>query len=410
LKNNKIRKSHIALGLMLILMIGCSINQPAVLIKTKYTNEVKEYGKCRKFIKNGIPVVYLTGTPYEIGLAHGKLCKREIEENNKNFFDFYDRLKKDPQANWLMLSRQLEENIPEEYIDEMRGISVGADIEYDKILFINTLSTISMKNGCFAFAFIDTNQQIITLRQDDEDKYTDFHREMILYIVKPKKGLGFAAILTPGWVDGETGINEMGITVSQNNIGIEQKIWDVMPITVLSRYMLQYSETIDDIEKILCEKKAYPGRLIFASSKDNASVFEFVNNEKSRINMENGFLVLSNHARQIPSKEIGRGSANRLAKAENFLNENIDHMNVEKAIKLVRSPLISRDNFWDTFKVHNRQSYIFSPGTLDFWIAIPPESINKPASYGTYVGFNLQHELYNTGDEPNPKRFPAYKF
>jgi isopenicillin-N N-acyltransferase-like protein len=249
LKSNKIRKSRIALGLTLILTIGCSFNQPAVVIDTEYTTEVKEYGKCRKLVKNGISIVYLTGTPYEIGLAHGKLCKREIEENNKNFFDFYDRLKKNPQADWLKLSRQLEKNIPGEYIDEMRGISVGADIEYDKILFINTLSTISMKNGCFAFAFINTDQQIITLRQDDEDKYTDFHREMILYIVKPEKGLGFAAILTPGWVDGETGINEMGITVSQNNIGIKQKIWDVIPITILSRYMLQYSKTIDDIEK-----------------------------------------------------------------------------------------------------------------------------------------------------------------
>ena len=44
LKNNKIRKSYIALGLTLILMIGCSINQPAVSIETKYTTEVKEYG------------------------------------------------------------------------------------------------------------------------------------------------------------------------------------------------------------------------------------------------------------------------------------------------------------------------------------------------------------------------------
>ena len=410
MKDNKIRKVQTALGFTLILMIGCLFNQPAVVVETEYTTEVKEYGKCRKLIKNGIPMVYLTGTPYEIGLAHGKLCKREIEENNKDFFDFYDRLNRDPQADWLKLSRQLEKNIPEEYIDEMRGISVGADIEYDKILFINTLSTISMKNGCFAFAFINTDQQIITLRQDDEDKYTDFHKEMILYIIKPENGLGFAAILTPGWVDGETGINEMGITVSQNNIGIKQKIWDVIPITILSRYMLQYSKTIDDIEKILNEKNAYPGRLIFASSKDNASVFEFVNNEKSRINMENGYLVLSNHARQIPSKEIGRGSAKRFAKAEKYLNEHIDQMNVEKAIKLVRTPLISRANFWDSFRVHNRQSYIFSPGTLDFWVAIPTESNNKPASYGSYIGFNLQHELYNTGNEPNPRRFPAYKY
>jgi hypothetical protein len=160
--------------------------------------------------------------------------------------------------------------------------------------------------------------------------------------------------------------------------------------------------------KILDERDAYPGRLIFASSKDNASVFEFVNNEKAMINMENGFLVLSNHARQIPSKEIGRGSAKRLSYVEKFLNEHIDDMNVDMAIELVRDPLISRANFWDSFRVHNRQSYIFSPGTLDFWIAIPPDSNYIPASCGPYIGFNLRHELYSTGDEANPKAFPAY--
>ena len=148
--------------------------------------------------------------------------------------------------------------------------------------------------------------------------------------------------------------------------------------------------------------------MIFASSKDNASVFEFVNNEKARINMENGFLVLSNHARRIPSKEIGRGSAKRLSYADKFLNEHIDDMNVEKAIELVRTPLISRANFWDSFRVHNRQSYIFSPSTLDFWIAIPPDSNFAPASYGPYIGFNLRNELYGTGDEASPKAFPAH--
>jgi hypothetical protein len=33
---------------------------------------------------------------------------------------------------------------------------------------------------------------------------------------------------------------------------------------------------------------------------------------------------------------------------------------------------------------------------------------NRPASYGPYVGFNLRHELYGTGDEPIPKTFPAH--
>lgn len=364
------------------------------------------HGKSKKYIKNGITVVYLTGTPYEIGFAHGKLCKAEIRGVNKFFLEAYDRLEKDSKSNWLKLSHQFENNIPEEYIEEMRGISDGADIPYDKILFLNTLSTIDMGNKCFAFALRDDDSRIFTIRQVDGYKGSDLYKKMILFIVKPERGFGFAAILNPGWVDGESGINEKGLTVSQNNIGIKQNNWNVTPITHLSRYMLQYSETFDDVEELLERQQAYPARLIFTSSREGAAAFEFANEEKARINMKNGFLALSNHARFIPSKKIGNGSAKRLSYAEDFFKEHAGHIYIEKAIDLVRSPRISRSTFWDSFRVHNRQSFIFSPVTLDFWIAIPPGRDHKAACLGTFVGFNLRNELYGTGDGPNPPFFP----
>ena len=40
--------------------------------------ETAHFHRSKKYIKHGVTVVYLTGTPYEIGLAHGKLCKNEI--------------------------------------------------------------------------------------------------------------------------------------------------------------------------------------------------------------------------------------------------------------------------------------------------------------------------------------------
>jgi hypothetical protein len=403
----KIFKSLFILGIALVLFFGCSTNQPTANKEVKTDYGIDEYGKSKRYRKNGIDIAYLTGTPYEIGVAHGMLCKREIKALNKKFFELYDRLTENPQQGWLEISKQLEKKIPIEYTDEMRGIAEGANIDYDKILFINTLSSISMKDGCFAFAFKNSDNQVITLRQDDEYRENDFHRKMMLFIIKPERGFGFATMLTPGWVDGETGINEMGITVSQNNIGIKQKIWDVMPITILSRYMLQYSKSIDDVEKILDDQQAYPGRLIFVSSKQSASAFEFANTEKARINMENGFLALSNHARIIPSRQIGSGSVKRLSFVQQFLTENSHQMNIEKALELVRTPRISRDTFWDRLKVHNRQAYVFSPATLDFWIALPPSNPSKPACYGEYVGFNLLHELYDTGNKPNPMTFPA---
>jgi len=125
--------------------------------------EVDHFKFSKKYIKAGITVVYLTGTPYEIGLAHGKLCKREILEVNRFIFEYYQKISDDPQNQWLTLSRRLEKHIPTEYIDEMRGISAGAGIEYDKILFLNTVGTISEGNGCFAFSFKEKNSKIITI-------------------------------------------------------------------------------------------------------------------------------------------------------------------------------------------------------------------------------------------------------
>lgn len=404
---SKLFISCFILGIALGLSLGCSANQPTANKEVTTDSGIKKYGESKRYRRHGIDVVYLTGTPYEIGVAHGVLCEREIKSLNKKFFRIYDRLKETPQQDWLKLSNQLEKNIPVEYIEEMRGIAQGADIDYKKILFINTLTSLSMKDSCFAFSFINSDNRIITFRQDDELRKTDFHRNTMLFIIKPEQGFGFAAMLTPGWVDGETGINEVGITVSQNNIGIRQKIWDVMPITILSRSMLQYSKTIDDVEKMLDDQQAYPGRLIFVSSKQTASVFEFANTEKARIDMESGFLALSNHARVLPSRKMGSGSEKRLSFVQQVLSDSGHQMTIEKAIELVRTPLISRDTFWDRRRVQNRQAYIFSPATLDFWIALPPSSPGKPACHGEYAGFNLPHELYGTGNRPNPATFPA---
>ena len=367
--------------------------------------EISNFNLSKKYIKAGITVVHLTGTPHEIGLAHGTLCKREIIEVNKPYFDYYKQFLEEYSDQWSELSKTFKKRIPQEYIEEMRGISDGAEIDFDKIFFLNALTTISMADGCFAFAFKDNESKIITFRQIDISTKSSLSKKMIVYIIKPQKGYGFAAILNPGWVSGETGMNEKGITVSENNINIKQTEWDTMPINHLSRFVLQYSESIDDVGRFLREQKVYPARLLFVSSKKKASIFEMANREMARMNMKEGYLAMANHACTIPSKNITYHSVKRLDLGNNFLKENLEDLDIEKAIDLVRTSRITW--YWNP-TVHNRQSLIFSPTTLDFWIAKPPNSNYTPASYGPYIGFNLRHELYGTGDKPTPKSFPVH--
>jgi predicted choloylglycine hydrolase len=366
--------------------------------------EVGHFNFSRKYIKAGITVVYLTGSPYEIGLAHGKLCREEILEINKPIFELYNGMTEESK-HWLSKAENLEKQIPAEYIEEMHGIADGSQLEYKKILFLNTVSTMSEGRGCFAFSYRDKDLRIITFRQGDMPTETFLYKKMILYIIKPEKGHGFAAILNPGWVDGESGINEKGVTVTQNNISISQKEWEVMPITLLSRYILQYSKTIEEADQLLNTQKKYPARLLFVSSPKSAAVFEIANNDKARIDMKNGYLATANHARIIPSQPVSGSSHSRLEYANQFLKVNPASMDFDKGLELVRSNKISRR--W-TQGVQNILSFIYSPSTLDLWIAIAPDSNYIPASYGPFVGFNLMHELYGSGDKPNPDSFPAY--
>jgi len=393
-------------GMVTLVIPGCApqnINVQGLL--NQPIEEIGNFNFSRKYIKAGVTVVYLTGSPYEIGLAHGTLCKREILEVNRQYFEYFNQFLDDSSDKWEDFSKEFKKRIPQEYLEEMRGISDGSQIEFDKILFLNALSTISMANKCFAFSFRETNSKIITFRQIDNDPKSPLYKNMILYIIKPQKGYSFAAILNPGWVDGETGMNEHGVTVSQNNIGIKQTEWDLMPITHLSRYMLQYARNIDEAEQILDKQEAYPARLLFVSSKKGASIFEIANKEKARIDMKNEPLTLANHACVIASRIIRKSSTRRINYANQFLDENSEDMNIHKAIELVRSSKIT----WRWVPgVHNYQSFIFSPSDLDFWIAIPPDTNSVPASYGPYIGFNLRNELYGTGDEASPKAFPAH--
>lgn len=379
--------------ILLIILILCSCASKATIPEnsTGQPANIVAFGKSKKYTKNGITVIYLSGSPYEIGLAHGKLCKEEIIEAHEYYLSIYDNAEwVDYWRGWLNLAKHVEKFIPKEYIEEMQGIGDGSGLGYDRILFLNLLTTIARRSGCFAFAFKESNSHIHIVRQIDLGLEQTLWRKMVLFIVKPEKGFSFAAFLNPGWVDGETGMNENGIYISQNAIHIRQTKWDVMPITHLTRYMLQYSATINDIENILKEQKAFPVKLLFVGSGKNASVFEFANDEKARIDMENGFLALSNHARLLPSRNILGNSQKRLVYANKYLKENIDSMDIEKALKLVKSSRIS--SFWRN-GFQNRQSLLFSPSTLDFLIAIPPQSKIKPACSGPYVKFNLLNEL-----------------
>ncbi len=324
----------------------------------KSNGDIITFGKNKKYRNNNIKIVYLQGSPFEIGYSHGKLLMEEIEDQAKLWVYLIKSkfLGTNFGINLLMeRAKEVEKYIPVEYLEELHGISVGSNLDYDTLLMINALYTTARSfsgYGCTSFTFRDQQSNIIRSRNLDW-RDTDFFTGMVIFIIKPDSGFGFFCINRPGWINCTTGMNELGLTSGDHWLGgYSQKTWKIIPQNILQRKVIQYSNTIDDAQEQLKKYTPYPIAIYLISSKSGATVFEMANDKFARIDMEENYLALSNHAREINSIR-GGDSLDRLNQANEFLKRNLDSMNVEKAVFLNRTKPISRSGG------RNRHSVIF---------------------------------------------------
>lgn len=98
--------------------------------------------------KKKLPVFHLSGTPYEIGLAHGTLA----HDNVLVTIDTYSKLFKamsdidwpDAQRMARQFIGRIEEYDPA-YLEEIRGIADGAGVKFEEILALNVRSELAFQ-------------------------------------------------------------------------------------------------------------------------------------------------------------------------------------------------------------------------------------------------------------------------
>ena len=78
---------------------------------------------------NGIPILHIHGSYYEMGCHHGEQLKSQIHENTRAFLHFSYKNGtsiNDLNQQWNVMKKY----IPEEYIDELQGIANGSDLPF----------------------------------------------------------------------------------------------------------------------------------------------------------------------------------------------------------------------------------------------------------------------------------------
>ena len=96
-------------------------------------------GEGRLEERDGLRILHLKGTPYEMGYQHGVLLHDEVRAGLQD--GIYEELVQgSPISHFLLLrhARHVHSYVPLEYREEMRGLADGAGIAYLDVLVLNS--------------------------------------------------------------------------------------------------------------------------------------------------------------------------------------------------------------------------------------------------------------------------------
>jgi len=377
---------------------------------------VKYFDNAKFWEKEGIYIVYLEGAPFEMGYQQGKLLKEYIRTNAKYSNTEIEKFG-NPESTQKIL-KNIQKALPQEFIEEIKGIAAGSEVPYDDIFrhnFWSILSALTKQYLCSNFAVfneVTVDKRIIHFNTLDWTWVPSFS---VLQIRRPSTGNGFVTASEAGSIHAAAfGLNEKGISVGHTgNLYTAKEYYsdEGFGKFMLLRKILQYANTVNDVEKILnVDKVMEPCIYLVVDGKTKeGKVFEVTSKGFKSRPPKNNFLGSTNHF-TLWREQIGRridASEDRLRLMERFCKKNYGKIDLHKTITFLRDERIAK--IYPEGGIVTLGMMLFTPENLNFWIAGSKEK-NVPASWGPIVGFNLLKEL-GKGDRqlPDPATFPPGK-
>jgi predicted choloylglycine hydrolase len=255
---------------------------------------------------DGVRVVHLQGTHYEMGRQHGKLLKEEIHALIKYFFEDKGTLFGASVSDIAKAAATMEKFIPAEYIDEMKGVAEGAGVEYEKVLYSNVfLDVVSahwvgVAPGCsnfIALPGVTKDGNVVHGRNLDWSADEKIAAMNTVFFYTPNDGIPFAALGWPSIVGTLTGMNARQISMGEMTSMSSEATLEGIPIMILLRMLLETSDNLDSAFKVLADNPRTTGYNVLVSDGKAADAFGVEMSAKNifRRGPKDGYVFSTNH-------------------------------------------------------------------------------------------------------------------
>ncbi len=389
--------------------------------------------------KDGLWEMYVEGDAFERGIVSGKLSKELVYEQEKAFTEqlikmvpseFYRHFLRYFIA-WF--NRDLDDNITEEYKEEIYGISQSASPEFDyigspyqRIMNYHAAHDIghALQNmalvGCSSFAtWNEKSEDSLLILGRNFDFYVGdrFAQNKIVLFCNPDKGNKFMMVTWGGLIGVVSGMNYEGLSITLNSAKSEIPTGSATPVSILAREVLQYATTIDEAAAIIRKRKTFVSEsFMIGSAKDGKAVVIEKTPDSFDIHEEHGNSIVCTNHYQGPElfhqkQNLIQMSQSSSVYREERIRELLGRINKNTPIKtaaVLRDKLGLNDKFigYGNEKSVNQlichHAVIFEPQKKIVWVSTSPWQLGEFVAYDlnkifSMDGLTVNHELSEEG-------------
>ena len=242
-----------------------SLDNPEIL---KY--KLQEKGWLEEI--NGVKILHISGTNYEMGYQHGNLLKEETCQNIRAFLNYTDV----PYEKLIDTWNVMKDYIPQEYIEEYQGIADGAGIPFNDIV-AGYMTIVWSDMACFgisAWGPATKNGRLYHTRSLDQpleikDPITEkfAHENSVLIVRNPDNGHASVSPTVAGAMHFGGGINNQGIGIGMQVCWSKDQTLHGIPAKLRTQMVLDYASSADDAINILTSNKTLGWNFVLSDAK-----------------------------------------------------------------------------------------------------------------------------------------------
>lgn len=335
---------------------------------------------------DGTKVLFLKGSPEEMGRQHGVLMRRQVHELVDKILYGIGVGSSFEKGRWFFgeieeAQRRIEPFIDPRYLREMDAIALATNLDKEELRLANFFPELFHCSGFAVFGRATVDGRLYHGRVLDYLRGVGLERNAVVIVHQPNYGHAWVNVSYGGFVGSVTAMNEKRISIGEMG-GRGEGHWDGKPMAQLVREVMEKASTLDEAVAIMrrgprtCE---YYYVIADGNAKQAVGIaatpdtFEVIRPGEAHPRLPH----------PIPDAVL-LSAGDRYEKLVERVKAEYGQIDAEAARRLMERPVAMNSN------IH---CALFAPETLDFWVA-NADSKNV-ASHCRFTHYNLADLLKN---------------